>query len=123
MRGKHTSGTPGVRRGDLEEAEALADRVAVLAAGRLIASGSVEEIRSLVSRKQISCATTLAAEDVRTWPEVVAVERDARRLRITVVDAEPVLRRLLTSDDRLSDIEVRRAGLSEAFVELTKEAA
>jgi ABC-type multidrug transport system ATPase subunit/peptidoglycan/LPS O-acetylase OafA/YrhL len=107
----------------LEEAEALADRVAVLAAGRLLASGSVEEIRSLVSRKQISCSTTLAAEVVRSWPDVVAVERDAQRLRITVVDAEPVLRRLLTSDDRLSDVEVRRAGLSEAFVELTKEAA
>ncbi len=107
----------------LEEAEALADRVAVLAGGRLVASGSVEEIRSLVSRKHISCSTTLAAEDVRSWPDVVAVERDARRLRITVVDAEPVLRRLLTSDDCLSDVEVRRAGLSEAFVELTKEAA
>ncbi len=107
----------------LEEAEALADRVAVLSAGRLLASGSVEEIRSLVSRKQISCSTTLAAEDVRSWPDVVAVERDVERLRITVVDAEPVLRRLLTSDDRLSDVEVRRAGLSEAFVELTKEAA
>jgi ABC-2 type transport system ATP-binding protein len=76
-----------------------------------------------VSRKQISCATTLAAEDVRSWPDVVAVERDAERLRITVVLAEPVLRRLLTSDHRVSDVEVRRAGLSEAFVELTKEAA
>ena len=38
----------------LEEAEALADRVAVLARGRLIASGSVPQIRSVVSRKQIS---------------------------------------------------------------------
>jgi ABC-type multidrug transport system ATPase subunit/peptidoglycan/LPS O-acetylase OafA/YrhL len=107
----------------LEEAEALADRVAVLASGRLLASGSVDEIRSLVSRKQISCSTTLAAEDVRTWPDVVAVEAGAQRLRITVVDAEPVLRRLLASDDCLRDVEVRRAGLSEAFVELTREAA
>ena len=41
----------------LEEAEALADRVAVLAGGRLIASGSVAQIRSLVSRKQISCSS------------------------------------------------------------------
>ena len=38
----------------LEEAEALADRVAVLSAGRLIASGTVDEIRSVVSRKQIT---------------------------------------------------------------------
>ena len=77
-------------------------------ARKLLASGSVEDIRSLVSRKQISCATTIAAEDVRSWPDVVAVERDAERLRITVVNAEPVLRRLLTSDDRVRDVEVRR---------------
>ena len=43
----------------LEEAEALADRVAVIAGGRLIAAGTVDEIRSVVSRKQISCSTTL----------------------------------------------------------------
>jgi ABC-type multidrug transport system ATPase subunit len=35
----------------LEEAEALADRVAVLNKGRLIASGSVNEMRALVARK------------------------------------------------------------------------
>ena len=46
----------------LEEAEALADRVAVLASGRLIASGSVEEIRSVVSRKHISCSSGVAVE-------------------------------------------------------------
>ena len=39
----------------LEEAEALADRVAVLAKGRVIASGSVDDMRALVARRQISC--------------------------------------------------------------------
>jgi ABC-type multidrug transport system ATPase subunit len=32
----------------LEEAEALADRVAVVAKGRVIASGSVDDMRALV---------------------------------------------------------------------------
>jgi ABC-2 type transport system ATP-binding protein len=50
----------------LEEAEALADRVAVLAKGHVIASGSVNEMRALVARKHISCSTTLAPEDVGT---------------------------------------------------------
>lgn len=107
----------------LEEAEALADRVAVLAAGRLIATGTVAEIRSLVSRKEISCATSLPAEEVRSWPDVAAVTGDAGRLRITVVDAEDVLRRLLAADAGVRDLEVRQAGLAEAFAELTKEAA
>jgi ABC-type multidrug transport system ATPase subunit/peptidoglycan/LPS O-acetylase OafA/YrhL len=107
----------------LEEAEALADRVAVLAAGRLIASGTVAQVRSLVSRREIRCATALSADEVRAWPEVVAAARDGGRLRITVVDAEDVLRRLLAADAGVRDLEVRQAGLAEAFTELTKEAA
>ena len=42
----------------LEEAEALASRVAVLARGRLVAMGTVDDIRGVVSRKRISCLTT-----------------------------------------------------------------
>ncbi len=34
-------------------------------------------------------------------------------------DAEAVLRRLLGADAQVSDIEVRRAGLAEAFAEIT----
>ena len=107
----------------LEEAEALADRVAVLAAGKLIASGTVASVRSLVSRKEIGCATTLAVEDVRAWPDVVSAAHDGRRLHITAVDAEDVVRRLLASDAGLRDLEVRQAGLAAAFSELTKEVA
>jgi ABC-type multidrug transport system ATPase subunit/peptidoglycan/LPS O-acetylase OafA/YrhL len=107
----------------LEEAEALADRVAVVASGRLIASGSVAEVRSLVSRKQISCSSGIAEDEIRSWPDVVAVTRDARRLQITVVDAETVVRRLLAADAEVRDLEIRQAGLAEAFTELTKEAA
>jgi ABC-2 type transport system ATP-binding protein len=51
------------------------------------------------------------------------VSREGGRLRITAIDAEAVVLRLLTSDDRVRDLEVRQAGLAEAFSELTKEAA
>jgi len=107
----------------LEEAERLADRVAVLAAGRLIASGTVAEIRSLVARKQIRCASRLALAEVRAWPGVTQATRDAKHLNVTAVDAESVVRRLLATDPDLADLEVRQAGLAEAFTELTKEAA
>ena len=94
-----------------------------MAGGRLIAAGTVDEIRSVVSRKQISCSTTLTPEEVSAWPQVVAVHSRNQRLQLTVLDAEVVLRRLLASDTSLRDVEVRQAGLAEAFVELTKEAA
>ncbi|HEY6248310.1 MAG TPA: ABC transporter ATP-binding protein, partial [Candidatus Angelobacter sp.] len=51
----------------LEEAEALADRVMVLAKGRVIASGTVSEIRANVVRKQVSCSTSVAVEKIRSW--------------------------------------------------------
>jgi len=107
----------------LEEAEALASRVAVLAKGRLIASGSVAEMRAMVARRQVSCETTITPEEVRTWPGVVVAQRAQDRLLITATDAEGVVRRLLAADAALLRLEVRQAGLNEAFNELTKEAA
>jgi ABC-2 type transport system ATP-binding protein len=105
----------------LEEAEALADRVAVMARGRLIANGSVEEIRAHVTRKEISCVSSLSLETLRAWPEVMQAERERDRLRISTRSAEVVLTRLFGADPGLQDIEVRRAGLAEAFTELTTE--
>lgn len=103
----------------LEEAESLANRVAVLNAGRLIACGSVDEIRSLVTRKHISCSTSLDATQIEAWPNVQSVIAEGQRLHISATDAEDVVRRLLMADANLQQLEVRRAGLSEAFTELT----
>ncbi|RZL32112.1 MAG: hypothetical protein EOP35_20660 [Rubrivivax sp.] len=108
----------------LEEAEALASRVAVLGKGRVIASGSVAEMRALVSRRHIRCETTVAATDVRQWPGVVDVTgSDNAQLAIVATDAESVVRQLLAADPSLSRLEVRQAGLNDAFNALTQEAA
>jgi ABC-2 type transport system ATP-binding protein len=105
----------------LEEAEALADRVAVMARGRLITTGSVNEIRAHVTRKEVSCVSRLTLETVRAWPEVAEIGMERDRMRISTRNAEALLIRLLREDPQLSDIEVRRAGLAEAFTELTNE--
>ena len=107
----------------LEEAEALADRVAVLAKGRLIASGSVDEMRGLVARKRIRCTTTLTPDQVRSWPGVTSASVDGGYLQLVATDADTVVRRLLATDPHARDLEVQRAGLAEAFTELTQEAA
>jgi ABC-2 type transport system ATP-binding protein len=105
----------------LEEAEALADKVAVLAKGRLIATGTVSEIRGLVVRKRITCRSTLSIEAVSAWPDVQTATRDQHGLHITASNTENVVRRLLAADADLQDLEVQRAGLAEAFTELTQE--
>src|SRR5204863_9160493 len=75
----------------LEEAEALADRVAVLAKGRIAATGTVSEMRALVVRKRIVCRTLLRTEEVRTWPDLQTVTRDQNGLHITASNTENVV--------------------------------
>jgi len=104
----------------IEEAEALADRVAVVTHGKLVAGGSVDEIRAHVSRKSIRCRSTLPVEQLRSWPEVLQVSEESGLHHIVTKDAEAVLRRLLAADDNVRDVEVRRAGLAEAFSEITQ---
>ncbi len=106
----------------LEEAEALADRVCVMAHGRMIHQGTVEALRSRVALKRIRCVSTLDAELVRHWHEVSEVRREHGRLHITTVAAEAVVRRLRDADTQLGELEVHRAGLAEAFTELTRDA-
>ena len=107
----------------IEEAEALADRVVVMAKGRKIAEGTVADIRSLVSRKRIACVTATDLATVSAWPDVSAAAREGELLSVTTAEAEAVVRRLLAADPKLRDLEVRRAGLSEAFAEQIQDPA
>jgi ABC-2 type transport system ATP-binding protein len=106
----------------LEEAEALADRVCVMSHGRMVHEGTVDELRARVALKRIRCLSALSAETVAGWPEVSEARQENGRLHIAAADAEVVVRRLLDNDARLSELEVQRAGLAEAFSELTRDA-
>src|ERR1700754_956629 len=105
----------------LEEAEALADRVCVIAKGRVVSEGSVDALRAHVALRRIRCVTSVDVETVAAWPEVATVERQQDRLLIATAQAEAVVRRLLHADVALSELEVQRAGLAEAFTEITRE--
>ncbi|MDO5610051.1 MAG: ABC transporter ATP-binding protein [Pseudomonadota bacterium] len=105
----------------LEEAEALADRVMVIDAGRVIAEGSVDAIRARVAQQGIRCRSGLDADRLRQWPGVIAIQREGEYLRLSVEDAMAVLPRLLAADAALSDLEVSRAGLADAFLAITRE--
>lgn len=107
----------------LEEAQALADRVLVLARGKLIAQGSVDQVRALVTRTRIRCASALAVDQIRRWPGVLDAVRAASVVEVTTSVAESVVRRLLDADPALSRLEVQQAGLAEALAELEREAA
>jgi ABC-2 type transport system ATP-binding protein len=107
----------------LEEAEALAQRIGVLAQGRLVAEGSLEAIRARVGQRQIRCVSAISAEAARAWPQVHSAQRDGEWLHIVTPAPEPVLRELLAADAHVRDLEVQRAGLAEALHTITQEAA
>ena len=105
----------------LEEAEALANRVCVMARGRIISEGSVEALRARIALKRVWCTTRLSLADVAAWPEVAEARIDGERLCLSTEHAELLVRRLLAEDIGLSALEVRAAGLAEAFTELTRD--
>lgn len=107
----------------LQEADALADRVAVINKGEIIAEGSPAEIKAQTAGKRIRCITTLSLEMLRGIPGVTEVKEDREAVELQTPEAEPVLRELLARDANLSGLEVSAAGLEEAFLALTQDSS
>jgi ABC-2 type transport system ATP-binding protein len=107
----------------LEEADALADHVAVINKGSIIAEGTPAEIKSRTAGKKIRCVTQLSMDVIRKIKGVVDVKTDRETTVIQANDPESVLRGLLSLDLDVSGIEVTSAGLEDAFLALTREDA
>ena len=105
----------------LQEADALADRVAVIHQGEIIAQGTPAEIKAKTAGKRIRCITSLSLNILRQIPGVTEVKEDREAVEIHAVEAESIVRELLTRDARLSGLEVTSAGLEEAFLALTQD--
>ena len=106
----------------LEEAEALADRVCVMAGGRIVSEGSVDALRARVATKRVRCRSRVGVEEAAAWREVVEAGSEGGHRWIATARAEDLLRRLLAADAGLDGLEVRAAGLAEAFIEFTDAA-
>ncbi len=105
----------------LEEADALADRVAVINKGQIIAEGTPAEIKTRTRGQKIRCVTRVPVEEIREIPGVLTVTTDREALEIRAAAAELVLRELFLRDTTLRGLEVTNAGLEEAFLALTAE--
>jgi ABC-2 type transport system ATP-binding protein len=106
----------------LQEADALADRIAVINQGQIIAEGTPTEIKAQTSGRKIRCITSLSPASLRQIRGVTEVRQDREALEIHARAAEPVVRELLARDPALSGLEVTSAGLEEAFLALTQDA-
>jgi ABC-2 type transport system ATP-binding protein len=105
----------------LQEADALADRVAVINQGEIIAQGTPAEIKAKTAGKRIRCVTNLSLNTLRQIPGVTEVKEDREAVEIHAIEAESIVRELLARDAGLSGLEVSSAGLEEAFLALTQD--
>jgi ABC-2 type transport system ATP-binding protein len=107
----------------LEEADALASRVVLLSHGRVVADGTPAAIKQHAAGRQVRCRTSLPLAALEAIPGVVRVAPEGAGVVLTTTDADLTVRMLLTSDPTAVDLDVRSAGLEEAFVALTSQPA
>src|ERR1700730_17698511 len=72
----------------LQEADALADRVAVIHQGEIIAEGTPSEIKAKTAGKRIRCVSSLSIDILRQIPGVTEIKEDREAVEIHDVEAE-----------------------------------
>ncbi len=106
----------------LEEADAYADRVVLMATGAIVADGPPTEIKAMVGSRRIRA--TLPGADralLAALPGVTEVELRGEAIVLICTDSDAALRALLGASPDVRDIEVTGAGLEDAFVQLTAD--
>ncbi|MCW2495874.1 ABC transporter ATP-binding protein [Jatrophihabitans sp.] len=104
----------------LEEADAFADRIILMAHGRIVADGPSTEIKATVGLRTIRA--TLPNADTSALaglPGVTNVDTRGESVILNCSDSDLALRALLPAYPAARDIEVSGAGLEEAFLALT----
>jgi ABC-2 type transport system ATP-binding protein len=114
----------------LEEADQLADAVTVIGAGRVIAKGTPDELKTLAGGDRID-VTVREAGDLAAAARLlrarlgadVHVDQEGRELSVPVTDRLAALTQIIGSlreqNITVEDITVRRPTLDDAFLHLT----
>ena len=104
----------------LDEADAAADRIVVLADGAVVADGTGAQIKARVGGRTISLAADSVPRSLlEGLPGVRGTDLVGPRLRIHADESDLVLRALLAACPDARDVEVTSAKLEDAFLALT----
>jgi ABC-2 type transport system ATP-binding protein len=109
----------------LEEADEVADRVLVIASGRLVADGPPAAVKAIArGRSAVSFrANGTPIELLERLSAVEEVELARERITLRTSDPERTVRALLEAAPQIEDLEVTAPRLEEAFLTLTREEA
>jgi len=107
----------------LEEADSYADRIVLMAQGRIVADGPATEIKARVGGRVVRATLPgVDPDELRALPGVTGVETRGEAVVLSCTDSDAALRALLPAYPQARDIEVKGAGLEQAFLELTAPA-
>lgn len=106
----------------MEEAEAFADRIVLMARGRIVADGPVARIRAMASGSTITAVwSPVEGEPApEELPGVTGVERTAARVILTSSDSDSTARALFART-AAHDVTITARSLDDAFLTLTAE--
>jgi ABC-2 type transport system ATP-binding protein len=104
----------------MDEAEALAHRIVVIAAGRIIADGTPAAIKAEVAATVIRLRTRLPADRFCALPGVVKVETVGADLALLTTAPRASLEAAFAIDPALQHFEVTGASLEDALANLVQ---
>ena len=106
----------------LEEADAYADRIVLMARGSIVADGAPTEIKAMVGSRTIRATLPHAsAVELERLPGVTRAELRGESVILVCSDSDRAVRALLERFPAARDLEITGAGLEEAFLQLTSE--
>ena len=106
----------------LEEADAYADRIILMARGQVVADGAATEIKATVGARSIRATLPHADLDaLSALPGVTKADLRGDSIVLTCADSDLAIRALLERFPAVRDIEISGAGLEQAFLALTAD--
>ena len=105
----------------LEEADALASRILVLARGEMLREGTPAEIKSGAAGRLVRCTTSTPLATIRALAIVLDAQQAGASVTLTTTHPEALLRELLARDPQLTNLEVLPPALEDAFLALTAD--
>ncbi len=103
---------------DLAEADALADRVLLMDAGRIVADDTPAALRARAGGSVIRCRATLEPRVAALLPAAREAMMEGADLRILTADAARTVAALLAADPALSALRIADATLEDAIATL-----
>jgi len=115
---------------DMDEAEKICDRISIMDAGKIVAEGTSEELKRMITtfhtiEIEIESPSKEIISDLRKLPYVSSVELAGALINVSVKEKDDVFHKLSEflhkKNQKVMEIKFKDPTLEEVFIQLTKE--